>query len=151
MVARDSDKEGSMTVENNKQIAERAFLAMMSGNLGSLRDLIAAGAVLHQCGFLDPIPAEIIASGEFAFQSRLRDRHVRIERMVGEGDLVAIHWSTSGELNEPESPGIDGKVVSFPSMSFLRLRDGKIAEVWNIQDISTLEMQMGDPGSSSDG
>jgi predicted ester cyclase len=67
---------------------------------------------------------------------------VRIERMVGEGDLVAIHWSTSGKWSDPESPQRDGRQISIPSMTFLRMADGKISEVWNIWDGSTLETQL---------
>lgn len=62
--------------------------------------------------------------------------------MIGEEDLVAIHWRTTGHYEEPESHDLHGTPVSFPSMSFLRFQDGKIAEIWNIQDVSTLQSQL---------
>lgn len=40
--------------------------------------------------------------------------------------------------------------VSFPSMSFLRFQGGKIAEIWNIQDVSTMHTQLGEPSVSVD-
>lgn len=36
------------------------------------------------------------------------------------------------------TPGQEG----FCSMSFVRISNGRIAEIWNIQDISTLQMQL---------
>lgn len=131
-----------MSSDTNKQIVRRAFEALMDGDLDPLRDLLAPGALLHQCGFLDPIPAQAILQGEFPRQGRLRDRAVRLERMVGEGDTVALHWQTSGIYSDPDSPQRDGTPVSFPSMTFVRLVAGRIAEIWNIQDISTLQMQL---------
>jgi predicted ester cyclase len=62
--------------------------------------------------------------------------------MVGDGDTVALHWRTSGRYVDSDSPERDGMQVSFPSMTFVRVADGRIAEIWNIQDISTLQTQL---------
>ena len=131
-----------MTVEDAKQIARRAFEALMESDLSSLRELLAPNAVLHQCGFLKPIPAASILSGEFPRRSPLVDRQMRLERTVTEGDLVALHWTTTAKYTDLDSPEIDGKTVRFPSMSFIRVEDGKIVEIWNIQDTTTMQMQL---------
>jgi ketosteroid isomerase-like protein len=131
-----------MSIEENKETVRRAFEALMAGDLAPIRDLLAPDAVLHQCGFLQPIPAQAILRGEFPGQGRLRDRMVQLERMIGEGDIVAMHWRTSGTYADAESPQRDGVPVSFPSMTFVRLADGRIAEIWNIQDRSTLQSQL---------
>jgi ketosteroid isomerase-like protein len=131
-----------MAVEANKRIVRRAFEALMAGDLSPLDDLLAPGAVLHQCGFLQPIPGEAILRGAFPGMRRVADREVRIERIIGEGDLVAIHWRTTGRYFERDAPSSDGKPVSFPSMTFVRLEAGKIAEIWNIQDTATLRSQL---------
>lgn len=131
-----------MTTDENKEIARRAFEALMMGDLAVLGELATPNAMLHQCGFLEGIPVRSLISRNFAFQSRLAGRQVQIERMIGEGDLVAIHWQTAGHYEEPASHDIHGTPVSFPSMSFLRFEDGRIAEIWNIQDTSTLQSQL---------
>lgn len=131
-----------MSSDTNKQIVRRAFEALMDGELGPLRDLLAPDAVWHQCGFLDPIPAHAILERDLSMRGRLRDREVWLERMVGEGETVALHWRTSGRYADPDSPERDGMQVSFPSMTFVRVTDGRIAEIWNIQDISTLQTQL---------
>jgi ketosteroid isomerase-like protein len=131
-----------MSVEDNKEIARRGFEALMAGDLSSLEPLLAPDAVLHQCGFLDPIPGRAILEGEFPGRRRFPDREVRIERMAGEGDLVALHWWTTGRHSDPDSPALDGTRLSFPSMSFLRIANSRIAEIWNIQDTATLQTQL---------
>lgn len=131
-----------MTMDENKQIATRAFRALMSGDLGPLAGLLAPDAVLHQCGFREPIPAASIISGEFPDWPLLGDRRVHVERIISEGDIVALHWQTTGTYRDSGSPEIDGTQVSFPSMSFIRLAGAQIAKIWNIQDIATLQTQM---------
>ena len=134
-----------MTTDDNKAIVQRAFEALMDRDLRPLEDLLAPDAVLHQCGFLQPIPGAAIIRGEFPGRGPLVDRQVRLARMVGKGEIVALHWWTTGRYSDPDSPELDGKRVSFPSMSFIRLEDGKIAEIWNIQDTSTLQTQLNAP------
>ncbi|HEX6510641.1 MAG TPA: nuclear transport factor 2 family protein [Chloroflexota bacterium] len=134
-----------MTVDQNKRIVREAFEALMANDLGPLDGLLAHNAVLHQCGFLEPIRKYAILQGIFPGPRRLADREVRLERIIGEGDIVALHWRTSGRFTDPDSPERDGKPVSFPSMSFIRMKDGKIAEIWNIQDVSTMHTQLGEP------
>jgi ketosteroid isomerase-like protein len=133
-----------MTVEENKQIVGHAFQALMDGNLTPLGGLLGDDAVLHQCGFLHPLPARQVLQGEMPGWGRILDREARLERMVGEGDFVALHWRTSGRIADPASSDGGGTRVSFPSMTFVRLEEGRIAEIWNIQDVATLQSQLGE-------
>jgi hypothetical protein len=65
-----------------------------------------------------------------------------VERMVGEGDLVAMQWRTTVRYSDPTMPDLDGRSVSFPSMTFIRFEGGKIVQMWNIQDTSTMQTQL---------
>lgn len=131
-----------MTNSDNKELVRRGFEALMDGDLRPLRDLLAPDAVLHQCGFLTPIPARAFLQGDFPARGRLQNREVQLNQMIGEGDLVALHWRTRGRYSDPDSPQRDGMHVSFPSMTFVRIAGGRIAEIWNIQDTSTLQTQL---------
>ena len=131
-----------MSVEENKQIVRQAFEALMADDLTPLGALLATDAVLHQCGFLAPIPASVLLQGGFPAGRRIADREVRLERIIGEDDIVALHWRTTGRFPATDPPERDGKPVSFPSMTFLRLENDRIAEIWNIQDVSTLKSQL---------
>lgn len=143
-----------MSVEANKEIVSRAFEIIQSGNLQPVLDFFAPGALVHQCGFLEPIPAAVlinrnVSDTAFSWGGRMADRRLRIERIIGEGDLVAVHWSMAGRVSAPDEPEIDGRSVDVPWMTFARVADGKIAELWNIRDTSTLESQLREPAASS--
>ena len=130
-----------MSVEENKTIVRRAFSGLTSGEFGTIRDLLAPGAVIHQCGFLNPLPVmELIERGG-AF-SPIHDRAVHLDQLIGEGDLVALHWHTDGIHTDFEQPENGGTPVTFPSMTFVRLADGRIAEIWNMRDADTIQSQL---------
>jgi ketosteroid isomerase-like protein len=131
-----------VTVDQRKELARQVFDAFARGDLAVLRDLLPPTATVHQCGFLKPISGEAILQGGLVPGGRIRHREVRLVHVVGEGDIVALHWRTSGRYSDPESPGRDGRHVDFPSMTFVRFEAGAIAEIWNIQDRSTLESQL---------
>lgn len=131
-----------MSSDSTGETVRRAFEAFTNGDMDLLRNLLGPDAVLHQCGFLDPIPAQAMLERDLSMRGRLRDREFQLERMVGEGDTIALHWRTSGRYVDFDSPDGEGIQVSFPSMTFVRLADGRIAEIWNIQDISTLQTQL---------
>jgi ketosteroid isomerase-like protein len=133
-----------MSTDENKRIAHQAFEALAAGDLSPLADLLAGDAILHQCGFLEPLPARAVLEGRFPGQRRILDREVRLEQSVGEGDRVALHWRTSGRMSDSEAADGEAKPVSVPAMTFIRFERGKIAEIWNIQDTATLQSQLQD-------
>ena len=130
-------------IYENKAITRAAIEALMTDNDAAIEGALAPDCVLHQCGVLEPI------RGVEKIRHRrpdrfLTERNVRLEQIVMEGDLVAIHWRTSGLYADPMRPDRNGQPISFMSMSFLRLEQGKIQEIWNIQDMSTVAAQLGD-------
>jgi ketosteroid isomerase-like protein len=138
-----------VTIEANKQIVRRAFEGLQAGDLGAVSDLLAPDAVVHQCGFLEPLPARAMLSGAFPGGGRIDARDLHIERMIGEGDLVALHWRVTGRYAAPDEPEINGRPVSVPWMTFVRVDGGRIAELWNIRDTSTLETQLREPADTA--
>jgi predicted ester cyclase len=137
-----------MTPEANKALALRAHEAFVNGDIASLRDYLTPDCVLHQCGFLEPIRgAQHI--GEFAGGGgAVSERKRWVEEAVAEGDTVAVRWTTSGLYTGPMLHGAPGKPVTFGSMTFIRMQDGKIAEIWNIQDTASLRTQLEEPVAS---
>jgi ketosteroid isomerase-like protein len=138
-----------VSIEENKAIVRTAFDALMSGDLGPLDTLLIPDCVLHQCGFLEPI-REV---GAIKHLSRgpdgpLTDRQVRLDKIVGEGDIVAIHWQITARVMDEDSADGIGRPVSFMSMSFMTVTGGKITEIWNIQDMSTMWAQLNPPSDA---
>jgi len=67
-----------------------------------------------------------------------------IVMMVAEGDMVAVYTTFTGTMNGPmgDIPPT-GNRVEVPFLSFLRITDGKIAEMWVEWDNITFLSQLG--------
>jgi predicted ester cyclase len=63
------------------------------------------------------------------------------ERMVAEGDRVAIHWTATGNSVPPGSKQTRPTKVS--GISIFRYAEGKIVESWDIVDRLALMRQLG--------
>lgn len=72
------------------------------------------------------------------------DWHEDIKHIVAEGDLVVIHFVSTGTnkgswFGNPPT----GKRIQINEMSILRIENGKIAEQWLLPDIFSMEQQLG--------
>jgi steroid delta-isomerase-like uncharacterized protein len=72
------------------------------------------------------------------------DLVLRVEHLVAEGDLVAVHWIGTG-TNTGEGNGLPatGRRVEVRGMTLFRLRDGRIAEEWGVVDMLSALRQLG--------
>lgn len=66
-------------------------------------------------------------------------------RMVAEGDLVAIHWTSHGTSSDQiGGPAAAGRKVELQGISIFRYDDeGKVVESWDIVDRAGLFNQLG--------
>ena len=74
------------------------------------------------------------------------DWREEIRHIVAEGDLVVIHFVSTGTnegswLGNPPT----GRKIQIHEMSVLRIEDGKIAEQWLLPDIFSMQQQLGQP------
>ena len=87
--------------------------------------------------------AEDQASGR-ALRAAFPDLAVRVDRIIAEGDLVAVHWSSTGTNSVALGmfPG-NGRRVTIDGMSFFRFENGRIVEEWSAYDNLTMLQQLG--------
>jgi predicted ester cyclase len=72
------------------------------------------------------------------------DVHFTVNLEIAEDDLVAVHWSyvatnTGPFLGRPAT----GKAVTDTGVTIFRIEDGRIAEMWMVQDSLGLMRQLG--------
>jgi len=74
----------------------------------------------------------------------LPDMHVRVNQILAERDLVAVHWTASG-TNTQEGMGFPatGKKIKVDGMTIFRFKAGKICEEWSVWDMLSVMRQMG--------
>jgi len=132
--------------EENKAVARRFFEEVVSeGNLDVIDVICAPDYRLHATlSGADAIDRDQLKDLVRSWRSSFGDGRIRIEDIVTEGDLVAARMLETG-THTGEFNGIQpsGKKVSYGSMTFLRILDGKILEHWGLLDMPTLLQQIG--------
>lgn len=127
----------------NKAVATRVIIEKMGqGRFDIQPELYGPGFVAHGFG-RDYTLAEDEASGK-QLRAAFPDLRVSVDRILAEGDMVALHWSATG-TNTAKVPGFpgEGKRVSVDGMSFFRFAGGKIVEEWSTYDNLTILKQLG--------
>lgn len=127
----------------NKAIATRVLLEKMGQGKFEISDEIyGPGFVAHGFG-RDYDLEQDNASGRLLRQA-FPDLKVAVDRTVAEGDMVAVHWRSSGtnKVKAGPFPGT-GKVAALDGMTFFRFRDGRIVEEWTTYDNLAMMRQLG--------
>ncbi len=126
----------------NKAVMERAYEAFNTDNLDALDTLITATFIEHQM-----MPG-VTSTGVEGVKQTMRmlreafpDFRITANRMIAEGDYVAVHFTMSGTQNGPMMGApASGKRFEIQGIDLVRFESGKAAEHWGYQeDISMME------------
>jgi predicted ester cyclase len=138
-----------MTTEGNKAVVRRFFDEVVSnGNLKVAEELCSPTYRVHATlSGPDAIGVNQMKELVTSFRSSFPDARITIEDIVAEGDLVAARLMEQG-THAGVFQGVQptGRRVTYGSMTFLRLVDGKIVDHWGLLDMPSLLQQIG--GSS---
>ena len=79
-----------------------------------------------------------------AFQEAFPDLELTIDEMIAEGDTVVKVWTVKG-THQGEVMGIPatGNTVNFSGFSKYRIKNGKLAECYELMDTFTMMQQLG--------
>src|SRR3990172_6934526 len=137
-------REGTMTIEENKEIVRRYQEACNANDLDALDGLVAKDVVSHNA---TPGLPPGLEGGKIAHRATLTafpDLHYHTEDLFAEGDRVAqrftLHCTHKGEFM---GLAPTGREVRLNGISILRLKDGVIVEPWAVQDGLALMIQLG--------
>ena len=130
-------------VTPNQQVAAHVFQVKMGkGDFSGLDRIYAPGFAVHSGGQNFTLEQDN-ESGK-ALRAAAPDMKVSVERMAGDGDMVAVHWRAIG-TNTAASAGMPGnrKPFDVEGMTFFRFEQGRIIEEWSVTDWMTLTKQLG--------
>jgi steroid delta-isomerase-like uncharacterized protein len=130
----------------NSRLVRQMIDAINHRDLDALDAVVAADMVRHSAatpGFevrsLDDFKAFL--KNDFA---TVPDSVIEIEHLIAQGDLVAVHAIYSGTQEGAMGPfPASGRRVEGPFLSFLRIADGRIAEMWVEWDNLAMLRQLG--------
>lgn len=132
-----------MDIEANKAIVRRYVELWSTGNLDLADEVLAADFVDHAHPNDVPGP-ESVKQAVANFRTSFPDAQVTIEHLLCEGDIVAFRAVIRG-THRAAYAGFPptGKEIVFQGMDFIRIADGKVAELWNCQQALEFVLQMG--------
>lgn len=132
-----------MSGENN-EIVERFEAAFGANDVAVIDELCDPDLVDH-----NPAPDQKAGLPGFKdtiamYKSIFPDSEVTVQHVVGEGDLVATHWTVTG-THQAEFFGVPatGRKVSVEGMNVYRVNGGRITDVWTQFDGLGLMGQLG--------
>ena len=115
-----------------------------SGKFDMVDELLAPGFVEHQeFPGLEPT-REGVKKFFMMWREAFPDTACDIERLVADGDTVALYgsWSGTHQGEFMGAPGT-GKRFSVPNADFIRVRDGLAVEHWGVFDSGLFVRQPG--------
>ncbi len=132
-------------VEENKRVARKLFDEALNKGRWDVYLAIHAPAFRAHAGRSTVTREEDL---EFAkgWRLALPDGAYTIEKLVAEGDLVAVYWRGRG-TNTGEGNGLPatGNAIDVAGFTLLKIVDGLIFEEWNVVDLLSMYRQLGLP------
>ena len=128
--------------EKNKQTARSFFDVLDQGRLDKYAESHAKDFVAHGRDHDGTLEEDMAAAKEE--RKALPDMRMRVNQILAERDLVAVHWTASG-TNTQAGMGFPatGKTIKIDGMTLFRFRHGKICEEWSAWDMLSVLRQAG--------
>jgi steroid delta-isomerase-like uncharacterized protein len=139
---------GSDLADKNVALVKRFFADVWNkGNLDLVDEYLAQNYVDNNQPPGTPRGHKGYKATVNMFHTAFPDIRFTLDQVLAENDRVAFRLTGRG-THKGNFMGIPptGKQVSFGSMTFIRIEDGKVAERWGIIDIPGLMQQLGEPG-----
>lgn len=131
--------------EQNREFAYRWFDEVWNkGREDAIEELCNPDVIVHgfpQAG--SDTDREGFKEGFRTFHSAFSGFRVSVDDVLAEGDKLAVRWTarmdhTGDGFGFPAT----GVPVAIEGMSFMRLRNGRVAEGWNSYDLTRVTQQL---------
>ncbi len=136
----------SSELEKNKAVVQRYVDEIQNAHsLDTIESIFAEDFTDHMASsgglFLGGMDG--LKRGYATFLNAFPDLHVMVEDMIAEADKVVVYKTLTGthrgtHLGIPPT----GKRVQYQIISIYRIKNGKIAEYWGLQDEISLKRQL---------
>ena len=132
-----------MDIEANKALVRRYVELYTTGNVALADEVINSDFVDHTHPEQRP-GSEGVKHEVATFRAAFPDAYVKIEDIISEGDTVAFRFEIRGShLGTFAGLPATGKIMTMTGMDFIRIANGKLAELWSNQDTLGLLHQLG--------
>jgi steroid delta-isomerase-like uncharacterized protein len=135
---------GGWLSEQNKLIARRFLAAFAAGDTATLTQLVSENIVDHSAPPVARPGRSGVLDAVAMFREGFPDMQISADRIVAEGESVAVHGRMKGTNTGPmmgRPP--TGKPADVGYMDMYRIANGQIMEVWHVEDIAGMLVQLG--------
>ncbi len=133
-----------MSTEENKALIRRWYDLWIGREWESLYSLHADDFQDHNPGPGQEAGIQGVAQSLGTLIRAFPDCHIELTHLIAEGDLVVDHAVLTGtHKSEIYDIPASGKTVRVTATNIWRITDGKIAEIWHVQDVAGLIQQLG--------
>ncbi|MEV6903456.1 ester cyclase [Amycolatopsis sp. NPDC051372] len=125
-----------------RETVERFYVEAVNGRRFELFDqLLTPDAVNH--GPADAPAREALVGADEIVRSAFSDAELHVDDILVEGDKAAVRWTLTG-THDGDFHGTPptGNAISVRATVVLKLRDGRIAELWPVLDFHALLTQL---------
>ena len=125
---------------------ERLIETVWNGrDVAALSDLLAPGFVLHTTGGQD-LDAAAYVEAVSAYHAGFSDLRVEVLSTIEQGELVAARLRLTGTMDGGfGGHNATGRPMRVEGRPWMRLENGRIAELWSLVDDATMWAQLGLP------
>ncbi len=133
-----------MSTEENKAVVRRFYEAWNRGDSDAVIALFDANIVDHNAPPGVPPGLDGVKQGLGEFMSAFPGSQITIDDLLAHDDKV-MDRSTFTGINKGAMFGIPptGKSATFQAMNVYRIANGKIVELWHIENIVSMMQQLG--------
>lgn len=133
-----------MTIEANKAIVRRYKVDILNSRDIDALDEVVAEDYLDHAAFPGQAPGREGLKQRVTTLFSALDPQWTIHDMIAERDIVVVRWSHTG-THRGEFLGIEptGRQFTIKGIDVYRVRDGLLAEHWNVVDIFGFYQQIG--------
>ena len=133
--------------EENKLIARRFLAAFAAGDTATLTQIVAEDTVDHDASPGTKPGRQGLLEAVAMFRTGFPDIEISADRVIAESDSVAVYGTirgtnTGGLMGSPAT----GKRAVFHFMDMYRISNGKIVEMWHVEDIAGMLKSLSSSG-----
>ena len=130
-------------VSENEGLARRFFEELWNGGELTVADELIAAEHVHHVGGQELSGPEAVRGAVTWLRTAFPDLRFEIDDLMSDEDRVALRWTASGtHLGPLEDLQPTGRYVEWKGTDWLRLRGGRIIEVWAFADGGVLLDQL---------
>ena len=130
--------------EQNKAIVHQLYESIDKQDFDTFVKLSASDGVCHIPGVPEAVPLEAVTQVIKSYYEAFPDSTHDIKAVIAERDMVAIRFTqVSTHTGDYEGIPPTGNKISVECQHMLRLANGKVVEVWLVEDNLGMMMQLG--------